>query len=561
MDFIRQVIEQIGRQLDVLSRSQKIAIALCAALVAVSFIWLVQSSSEPEMTPILAQDMDLTEIDKALDELTGNGIAAKQFGRRVYVKPVDRDRALLVLNRAGALPEDTSVGFAELMADENPFRPSDENKWRRQVALGTELARIISTSDDVESARVITQDKSKRRVGAMSNVSPTASIYVKMARGKAITQSTVDGLCRFVASAVPGLEPHNVTLVDATTMRAHTIPDPEDLLGVGLLDERKKNEQHLTNKLMAALQSIPGVLVSVSVDLDASKTRTQTQTWNKAEVKTEEASSTITESSRAPGETGVNPNVGVALSGSGGGTRSETEESRTDYLDPKPAEVKNVETAPFAVTRATASIGIPRSFIVGIHRARFGGDTDLAKIDEDDEYMRIRDAEIARVRSVATNILMANSQDDVDVQVFYDFVPGAQELSTFPGGAEGVVTAAADSGVTTFVTDYGMQIGLMALALISFVMMTRLVRKSADVVKAIMPPEKSEQSLEEYEETLDVAGGPVGKAAATEGLLVGQEIDEETLRITQLGGQVSELVESDPQAAADMIRRWAEASD
>ena len=561
MESIRQLIEQISQQLDVLSKSQKIAIALCAAIVAGSFIWLIQSSTAPELTPVLAQDMSLGEIDKSLEELKVSGITAKQVGRRVYVKPVDRDRALLTLNKAGALPQDTSVGFAELMADENPFRPNDENKWRRQVALGTELARIISTSDDVESARVITQEKKRRVVGSGVNVRPTASIYVKMAHGKSITRPMVDGLCRFVAGAVPGLNAHDVTLVDARTMRAFTIPDPEDVLGVEILDHRKKNEKHLTDKLMAALQSIPGAIVTVSVELDASKTKTQKQSWAKPEVKAEETSSTSNSTANTPGSTGVNPNIGVGLTSNTAGTSSETEESRTEFFDQKPTEVTNTEIAPFSVVRSTASIGIPRSFIVGIYQARFGADKEQSKIDEDADFAQIRESEIARVRSIGKNILMADSDEDVDVQVFYDFVPGGQELNTFPGGEGAIAGVAPEAGTMGYLRAYGLQGGLMLLAIISFMVMTKMVRKSTEVVKTILPPERVEGETEESEEALQVAGGPVGKAATTEGLLVGQEIDEDTLKFTQLGEQVSEMVEADPVVAADMIRRWVESDD
>jgi len=561
MESLRRAIAQIAKQLDVLTRSQKIAIVLCAALVAGSLFWLVQYSAAPEMAPVLAQDLTLEQVDTALDTLRGDGIPAEQRGNRVYVRPRDRDRALLSLNRAKALPQDTSVGFAELMADSDPFRPSDENKWRRQVALGNELARILARGDNVHSARVITQDKSKRRVGALSDIKPSASVFVKPTAGKAMTRDMVDGICRFVSGAVPGLAPHDVTVVDATTMRSHSTVDPDEGFGVGVLEERKKNEKHLTGKIMAALQSIPGVLVSVSVELDSRRTQTQTQDWATPEVKSDESSSTVTSSAQSPGETGVNSNVGVALTGSAAGTRSETEEGKTDFYESKPVKVENTERAPFTVTRATASVGIPRSYLVGVHQARFGTETDPAKLDEDPEFVRIRDAEIGRVRSKVTNILMARSEDDVDVAIFYDLSPDGPELNTFPSTGSPMM-ASADHGVTDYARRYGVQGVLMGLALLSFFMMTRMVRRSSDVVKAVLPPERMVSEEDQAEEMLHIAGGgPVGMAAATEGLLVGQEVDEETLRYSQLGEQVSKMVETDPESAAELLRRWASSAD
>ncbi|MCB9851324.1 MAG: hypothetical protein H6817_11545 [Phycisphaerales bacterium] len=560
MDYLKRTVDQIARQLDVLGRSQKIAIALSAVIVAGSLIWLVNYSTAPVRVPVLDQSMSLDQIDAALTELRNQKIDAEKIGSRVYVNPEDRDKALLALNSADALPKDTSIGFAEYMADDDPFRPADENKWRRQVALATELGRVLESGDDVLSARVLFQDKSKRRIGAAASISPSASVQLKLKPGRAFDRQLVAGVCRFISGAVPGLEPHNVTVVDAATMRPFSLSSPEEALGEELLDQRKQNEHHITEKLMAALQSVPGVLVSVSVQLDASRRKTQTQDFGKPGIKSEDSTETSSDSGNGPAEAGVNANVGVALGGGQTKTTTRSEESHAEYYEGQLTKVENIEHAPFTLERATASIAIPRSFLVGIHRARYGEPADAAKLDEDPDFASIRDAEVARVRSTAMNILMSKDPADVDVTVFYDFSPESHELNTFPGGGE-MVMAASDGGAGGYLRRYGMQGGVVALALISFLMMARLVRKSSDVVAAIMPPEKKAKRDEGSEEVLDVSTGPVGKAAASDGLLIGQEVDEETLRFTQLGDQISNMVTTDPETAAELIRRWVEADD
>jgi len=560
MDYLKRTIEQITRQLDVLGRSQKIAIGLCAVIVAGSLAWLVNYSTAPERVALLDQNMSLEEIDRVLTELENERIEARKVGNRVHVRSADRDRALLALNRADALPKDTSIGFAEYMATDDPFRPADENVWRRQVALATELGRVLSSGDDVVSARVLFQGKTKRGMGAVDAVKPTASVYIKLAAGKAFNPKLVEGVCRFVSGAVPGLLPHNVTVVDAATMRPFTLNDPEEALGADLLDQRKQNERHLTEKLLASLGSIPGVLVSVSVELDASRRKTKTQDYAKQGVKTEETTETSNDSGGGAGETGVNPNVGVALAGGETRTATRAEESRSEYFPAQPSKVEDIEHAPFTLKRAMATIGIPRSFLLGIHRAQHGDAAEPAKLDEDANFIALRNAEIARVRSAAMNILMTKAPEDVDVTVFYDFSPDGGTLNS-PGGGGMTAMASADTGALGLLRQYGMQGGVVALAMLSFLLMARMVRKSAQVVSAVLPPEMRKGQEFEQEELLSVSGGPVGKAAASEGLLVGQEVDEQTLRFTQLGAQVSKMVETDPETAAELIRRWAEADD
>jgi len=559
MDHLKRYIEQIATQLDVLGKSQKVAIGLCAVIVAGSLFWLVNYAAEPARVPVLDQAMSLDEMDKALAELTSQHIEAKSLGNRVYVKAEDRDRALLALNRADALPRDTSIGFAEYMADDDPFRPADENQWRRQVALATELGRVLSSGDDVESARVLFQGKTKRGMGAADTIKQTASVYLKLGPGKTFNRQLVEGVCRFVSGAVPGLAPHGVTVVDAATMRPFSLADPDDALGADLLEQRKQNERHLTEKLLAALGSIPGVLVSVSVELDATRRTTTTQDYGKPEIKSEETTETSSDTGEGAGETGVNANVGVALVGGGNQSRTRSEETRSEYYASKATKVENVEQAPFAIRQAMASIAIPRSFLVGVHRARFGDAADPAKLEDDEAFQALRDSEIARARSAAMNILMTKDPAAVDVTVYYDLAPDGGMLNTFPGDSE-MAMAGGGGGLGGLVRKYGMQGAVLALALVSFLMMARLVRKSSEVVAAVLPPAKR-GAAGESEDYLSVSAGPVGRAAASEGLLIGQEVDEETLRFSQLGEQVSKMVESDPETAAELIRRWAESDD
>ncbi|MCA9253139.1 MAG: flagellar M-ring protein FliF C-terminal domain-containing protein [Phycisphaerae bacterium] len=555
MDYLRRTIAQVSRQLEVLNRSQRIAIALCAVLVMGSLFWLVQYSVEPEMVPLMSENFQWTELEGAVSALKSENITIKQIGSQIYIKPDDRSRAMMALAQADALPEDISVGFAELMKDENPFRPNDENAWRRQRALDVELARMIASSSAVTSARVITQSKSRRHVGAMSNIVPSASVYVKMAHGQTLTRNMVEGFARLVASAIPGLSPHKVTVMDAATNMAASPPDPEDAMGAGLLEEKKQNERHIAQKLATALQSIPNVLISVSVELDVQHTKSTSQIWDKPQPKSESSTSSNNREVSAPGETGVNPNVGLAVNAGGAGTSNESEESKTEFYDVKATKIENTVKVPFNVTRSMAAISIPRSFLAGVYQARFGEIADPSKLDDEPEFQKLRQEEIERVRLTAMKILMTDAADDVDVDIYYDLAEDAPTLRAFPG--DGMAVASADTGFGGYAKQYGMQVGLIVLALISFTMMSRMTRQSAAAARATLG---RDQKLDP-EEDLHIVSGPVGKADLSDGMLIGQELDEETLRIGQLSDQIAEMVESDPEATAELIRRWAESEN
>ncbi|MCH8966647.1 MAG: hypothetical protein IID43_03130, partial [Planctomycetes bacterium] len=102
---------------------------------------------------------------------------------------------------------------------------------------------------------------------------------------------------------------------------------------------------------------------------------------------------------------------------------------------------------------------------------------------------------------------------------------------------------------------YGPQAGLALLAVMSLVMMMRVVRKSSEA----LGPGKSGNVLAEepLEEEQMLAGSPpVGEAPMTEGFLVGRELGEDALRSQELNAEVTRMVDEDPDGSADLIRRW-----
>ena len=238
METLRRLTDQIGAQLKLLNPSQRIAIGLCAVIVAGSLGWLLTWSAAPELVPLLPQDLSYDELDSAEEALTARGIDYETRGQRIFVAASDQPDAIRVLNKADALPRDTSVGFAELLKDDSPFRPEGQNRMRYGIALGNELAKIIASAPDVASARVLVQSEAKRRLTGPATV-PTASVWVTMVRGHQITQANVEAFARLVAGPVPGLEPHRVKVIDAVTLRPYDPVDPENAWAANMLDRKK----------------------------------------------------------------------------------------------------------------------------------------------------------------------------------------------------------------------------------------------------------------------------------------------------------------------------------
>lgn len=557
MERLRLLLSQIGAQLGVLTISQRIAIGLCAALVAGSLLWLMQWSTTPEMVPLVKQDFSFEQLDNAEKAL--GGIRHERRGMRLYVRPADKHNALRLAHQADALPEGSLFDMESVVTDTNPFQAPDARAFAHNYAKGNELAKIISTSPVVAKASVMLNPVTKRRLGGTSDV-PTASVTVTLVSGTEMTHEIVQGFARLVAGAVGGLKAFNVNIIDARTLRSYSLPDPEDAAGFDLLSMLKQREEHYRAKILSKLADIPGVQVAVTVELDMSKRVTQNVKHDLPQPKVETSSSTEQSSAAQSAEPGVQANLGQALSETSPGQTRSTEKTSVEHFAPNISLTETIEHLPFATKKVTAAIGIPRSFILNVLRSQKPDATEDPK-DDDPAFMTVRDAQVARVRASVERIVMAKTADDVEVDVYPDMEwtsAGAVWSGTRAGAAlaqQGV------EGFDTFelVRTYGPQVGLATLAMVSLIMMMRMVRKSSELFVPHRRPGSELSELAEGEEPmLTVGQAPVGQAEASGSLLTGKEVDPETLRSQELGREVSKLVERNPAGAADLINRWVQ---
>lgn len=558
MDRFQQLLKQVADRIGLLTVSQRLALGLCAALIVVSLLWLMQWSTEPDLVSLVNYEFALDELDAVEDSLSASGRPFEIRGTRVYVRAADRHNVLRVLHSADALPEGSLYDMASVVSDDNPFRSPESRVFAQNFAKGNELAKIIATSPGVKKAAVLINPKTKRRVGGQSDV-PTASIHVTLAPGREMSMSMVEAFATLVSGAVAGLRPHNVFVMDARTMRSYHVPSPDDPGSADYLSMVKERESHYVAKIMGKLGDIPGLRASVTVELDSSKSVKQTQTYHQPQLKTETSKSSEQSARSSPTEAGVQPNLGQAVTQTQGGGSESTEDTLTENFEPQLSEKTTVEKFPFSTKHVTATVGIPHSFIVGVFRARHP-DKGESPPDDDNEYVAVRDAELARVRASVERIIMAKSPDDVVVDVYPDMTwsPDGTGYAQSPVQMVSADLGGEDESIMGFLTRHGPQVGLAGLAAISLVMMMRIARKSPSVLSPAVVSEDAGEPESGDEPFLSTGAQAVGQASAAEGFLMGKEVGEEVLRAQELGAEVSKLVTEDPQGTADILRRWME---
>ncbi len=562
MDFLQKVFAQSKAHLQGLSLSQRVAIGLCVVVMLGALAWLVQWSATPERVALLNQDLTAEELGRIQARLDGAGAAYEVRNNRIYVSPDTRALWLARLGEEHALPSDLTVSFDSLIREQSPFLNMEEQAWRRSVAMGNELARVVREFSGVADARVFIDKAEKRGLGR-SATAPTASVYVKMKPGAELDRNRVFALASFVARSVSGLNLKNVGVTDATTGRSYTVPDPDSPGSFDDLDDRRRKEEYFTQKLLHVFAHIPGLLVGVHAELDPESRTVESTKYGKP-VKTREQTETMTQDRGSAGAVpGVVANTARAAGGGGTADKMERTNGSEEYLAGVDKTVETSDRMRNGLRSLRASINVPRSYLAGVFRQANGG-----KEPTDSELEPLIKEQLAKIRKQAGAIIPpAPSQDplapadDSHIQVdwFYDMaVPGA--VFAEAGGAGRDVLALARS--------YAGPAGLALLAVMSLFAAVMLVRRASDA--PIVPGEGLKPDPLTRLGGLDVAAeagedgyaaaAPVGEAQVTSGLLVGREVDEGAVRAQQQIEQVSQLIEDDPSVAAQLIKRWVESS-
>ncbi|MGE2103541.1 flagellar basal-body MS-ring/collar protein FliF [Citrobacter koseri] len=126
--------------------------------------------------------------------------------------PADKVHELRLRLAQQGLPKGGAVGF-ELLDQEKFGISQFSEQVNYQRALEGELARTIETLGPVKRARVHLA-MPKPSLFVREQKSPSASVTVNLEPGRALDEGQISAVVHLVSSAVAGLPPGNVTLVD-----------------------------------------------------------------------------------------------------------------------------------------------------------------------------------------------------------------------------------------------------------------------------------------------------------------------------------------------------------
>jgi len=189
--------------------------AMCAVTVALVgfFGFLILRVTAPQMTPLFT-DLTLEDSTAIVKELERQGIVYElRNDGAIVLAPKDRvPRLRMTLAEAG-LPKGGGVGYEIFDKSDALGATSFVQNINHLRALEGELARTIRALDRVQAARVHLV-LPERPLFSREKVEASASIVLKV-RGMLEPQQ-VRAIRHLVASAVNGLKPERVSIVDET---------------------------------------------------------------------------------------------------------------------------------------------------------------------------------------------------------------------------------------------------------------------------------------------------------------------------------------------------------
>jgi len=307
-----------------------IGLAASVALGVAIVLW----SQTPNYT-LLYGNLSSRDAGDVVEALQKAGLEFKidESTGAVMVPSAKVHTARMELAKDG-LPQGNSAGFEMLQQDQGFGTSQFIETARYQRALEGELGRTIAALRNVESARVHLAIP-KRSVFLRDHSKPTASVMVNLYSGRTLEEGQVAAIVHLVSSAVPHLEPGDVTVVDQQgNLLSSGGETPAAGLSATQLSYTQKLEQSYGDRIRELLEPLVGpgrVRASVAADLDFTVTERTEENYNpdlpalRSEQTREESSSSQSGASGVPGAlTNQPPEAGQLANAPGGGTSPDT---------------------------------------------------------------------------------------------------------------------------------------------------------------------------------------------------------------------------------------------
>ena len=516
-------------------------VAVTAALIGF-FAFVIMRVTTPQMTTLFT-DLSLEDSSAVIKDLERQAIPFEiRNDGAIIMVPKDKVTRLRMKLAESGLPKGGGVGYEIFDKSDALGTTSFVQNINHLRALEGELARTIRAIDRVQAARVHLV-LPERPLFARETPEPSASIVVRV-RG-ALEPQQIRAIRHLVASAVNGLKPQRVSIIDeAGQLLADGAGGEQDNT---VADERRTAfEKRLRNEVEAIVSSVVGAgraRVQLSADFDYNKI-TQTSDKFDPEGRVLRSSQTREESS-ATAETNGQVTVNNELPGNqqnGGGPVARDQSKKTE-------ETNNYEISRTTKTEITEAGRVNRISVAVL--------VDGSYVKNDKGELVYQDRNKEQLDQIATLVRSAigfdqKRGDQVEVvNLRFAEAPAVAPLAE-PTGLLGMLQFTKDDVMYVIELGVMMLLGLVVLFMVIRPLVKRIL---ADEVVAAAAAEGAVPAI---------ADGSAQTTASGGNLVPGVNNTAQMIDVAQIQGQVhaqsvhrvGELAERNPNEAAAIIRQW-----
>ncbi|HUT91633.1 MAG TPA: flagellar M-ring protein FliF C-terminal domain-containing protein [Thermoguttaceae bacterium] len=546
MDFLNKSFAQLKDLFLSMTPAARITSALLLAVVVISLGYLfTHEIAGPEVYLLGGEMFSSSEINNMATAFSQEGLDSYEIeGNKIRVPRNRRGEYMAALGKHNALPEDfTEIFTSALKAGGAFISPSDRQAYLKS-ATQESLSRMLSDWPGIERAYVLYG--TKRKGGWSRDTVATASVQIKPRNNEPLDPAVISSIRQLVRGAIPGLKPEDCAVTDLSTQRT-TVGGSEGYgspLENAYIATKQYYEREYKDKILEGLSWIPGVTVTPYVELKEEMNHREEQVQydpkGSVPVSLSETSVERTSESAAPaGRPGyMAQNAARTLATATAKGTSETETQSESTQQSLTSTTRTTSEKPgLTPERVTVAVTVPTSYFERVWRKENPPkEGEEAKQPEASDLEPIRTQTIARVKEfVATTIPQpADGTDPKDLVTVAPFPDIAPPDIPEPGLA---------ANVFVWLGDYWSTLGLIGLALASLLMLRSMIRAAPVVsTEARAPAAASGEPGEEEElSAQEVADRKLKRFSGSRG---------------SLRDELSELVNEDPDIAANILRNW-----
>ncbi len=331
---------------------RQVIVVLATVGIFFAILTMSRMASAPSMT-LLYAGLESGAAGDVVRSLEQRGVAFEVRGGSIFVDQNERDQLRLTLASEG-LPANGNRGY-ELLDTLTGFGTTsqmfDAAYWRAKEG---ELARTIISSPHIAMARVHIASTGSNPF--QRGVTPKASVSLTP-NGSAITSAQGKAVRYLVASAVAGLSPDDVAVIDAN---GALIGQAEDTQPSNGGEDKAQILRDRVQRLLEARVGFGNAVVEVSVDTVTESEAIREHTFDpdgRVAISTETEESTNSSNDAGGGDVTVASNLPDQENGGGGDSSSSQNSETRERINYEVSETeREIIRAPGAVKRVTVAV-------------------------------------------------------------------------------------------------------------------------------------------------------------------------------------------------------------